>query len=262
MGGELIDLFAIMLWGAFGLWLWTRFVRASLPDPEPLPDGHGLVGLFVLALSASILAQGITQGVLTDGLEDPEAGLGFAGLMRVLTVGNALGVALIALVAWRQEPLRDALGLAPSPTRLPVLTAVAAFLMTRPLLVVGSLISYEFVSIFRDLPDEPAQELVQLLAAAEGEPTLTSYLVICVVIPFAEELLFRGALFGGLRTRMGFWPAATISGVVFGLLHADLLVLLPLTLLGLRERTGSLTVPFLLHGLNNWSAIELAESLR
>jgi uncharacterized protein len=34
-----------------------------------------------------------------------------------------------------------------------------------------------------------------------------------------EEVVFRGALLGALRTRMGWWPAAWCSSVVFGLWH-------------------------------------------
>jgi membrane protease YdiL (CAAX protease family) len=40
-----------------------------------------------------------------------------------------------------------------------------------------------------------------------------------VVAPVVEELLFRGLLLQGLMLRIGFWPAAVLSSVLFGVLH-------------------------------------------
>lgn len=39
--------------------------------------------------------------------------------------------------------------------------------------------------------------------------------------PIAEELLFRGYLFGGVAVRWGFWPAALLSGALFSANHLD-----------------------------------------
>ena len=43
----------------------------------------------------------------------------------------------------------------------------------------------------------------------------------CAVAPLLEELLFRGIVLRGLMLRIGFWPAAVISSVCFGLFHAQ-----------------------------------------
>jgi membrane protease YdiL (CAAX protease family) len=77
--------------------------------------------------------------------------------------------------------------------------------------------------------------------------------------PVSEELFFRGFLFGGLRGKMSFWPAALISGIFFGLIHVlggTWEVIPPLALFGillawLYERTGSLGPPMLMHALQN-----------
>src|SRR5205085_5209362 len=45
-------------------------------------------------------------------------------------------------------------------------------------------------------------------------------LVIAVIAPIAEEIFFRGMLFGGLRRRLSTIPSAAISAIVFGALHA------------------------------------------
>jgi membrane protease YdiL (CAAX protease family) len=82
--------------------------------------------------------------------------------------------------------------------------------------------------------------------------------LVCVVAPLAEELFFRGFLFGALRKR-GLLVAAPISGIAFGLAHvasSPIGFIVPLATLGvilalLYERTGSLYPPIALHALNN-----------
>ncbi len=86
--------------------------------------------------------------------------------------------------------------------------------------------------------------------------------------PISEELFFRGFLFGGLRGRLSFWPAALISGVFFGLIHllgGTLAVIPPLAAFGvllawLYERTGSIGPPILMHALQNAIAFTITIS--
>lgn len=44
-------------------------------------------------------------------------------------------------------------------------------------------------------------------------------LVVVVLAPVSEELMFRGLLLRTFMRRMPFWPAAVVSTVLFGLLH-------------------------------------------
>jgi membrane protease YdiL (CAAX protease family) len=79
-----------------------------------------------------------------------------------------------------------------------------------------------------------------------------------VVAPAAEEVFFRGFLFGGLR-KHGLIVAAGVSGILFGGAHvasSPIGFIVPLAALGiilalLYEKTGSLYVPIGLHALNN-----------
>ncbi|MPZ47771.1 MAG: CPBP family intramembrane metalloprotease [Dehalococcoidia bacterium] len=76
------------------------------------------------------------------------------------------------------------------------------------------------------------------------------------IVPFAEELFFRGFFFAGLRRRLGFVLAALISGFVFSLAHADPGLIIPFTGVGMvlsytYERTGSLYAPIGMHILFN-----------
>lgn len=83
--------------------------------------------------------------------------------------------------------------------------------------------------------------------------------LVCVVAPFAEEFFFRGFFFRSLTNWKGVWPAAIITGLVFGAIHAagsPAGFLLPLAFLGfvlciLYWKTESLLPCIVLHCVNN-----------
>jgi membrane protease YdiL (CAAX protease family) len=102
--------------------------------------------------------------------------------------------------------------------------------------------------------------------------------VIVVLGPLVEELVFRGALFGGLyrlglllarrvvgyekRSKTARWaalvPAALFSSVIFALLHGSPVIIpsifiLAVALCALYQRTGSLLPSFLAHATFNSS---------
>ena len=76
------------------------------------------------------------------------------------------------------------------------------------------------------------------------------------VVPFAEELFFRGFFFAGLRPKLPFVLSGLISGFFFSLAHADPGLIIPFTGVGFilaycYERTGSLWAPIGVHMLFN-----------
>jgi hypothetical protein len=94
---------------------------------------------------------------------------------------------------------------------------------------------------------------------------------VCVVAPIAEEVFFRGFVFGALRhlkitvagRDLGVWVAAVVTGILFGAVHlssAPIQYLIPLGFLGfvlclVRWRTGSLYPCIALHSANNALAL-------
>jgi uncharacterized protein len=76
--------------------------------------------------------------------------------------------------------------------------------------------------------------------------------------PVGEEFLFRGYMFTALR-HWGLWPAALISGGLFGLIHigsSPVAYTVPLAIFGvglalLYAWTGSLMPCIVLHAINN-----------
>lgn len=88
----------------------------------------------------------------------------------------------------------------------------------------------------------------------------------CIVAPLAEEILYRGVLFRSLGNRLGVFPAAVLSSIVFSMIHFyGLYGFISVAIFGfscalLYAGTGSLVSVIALHGLYNLS-IKLPEWL-
>ena len=81
-----------------------------------------------------------------------------------------------------------------------------------------------------------------------------------VVASLWEELLFRGALYGWLRTRLPILASAASAGAAHALIHFDLAALPALlvlfTLFAIAyEHFDNLWVPILAHATNNLVAV-------
>lgn len=89
---------------------------------------------------------------------------------------------------------------------------------------------------------------------------VTSLLVMAVLAPLAEELVFRGLLYGWLDGRWGATVAWAVSSILFAAAHAEpahVVLVLPLGLwFGfLRWRSGSLWPSLAAHVVNNGMAV-------
>lgn len=209
-------------------------------------------GAAILALLAAILAQfffavpvAAVEGGLGSDEELSEAaetvlqGLFVAALVIAsFVVASRQGASLGQ--AWRRLGLR---GFRPS-ALLWMVVAVVAYLV----------IALVFVALI----GEPEQENI----AEDFGPIWVQILLIVLAASVAEEIAFRGLLFGGLRTRMPGWAAALLSAAIFGSLHAvtgisavPVLIAFGFVLCLLYERTGSIVPGILLHMANNSLAL-------
>jgi membrane protease YdiL (CAAX protease family) len=88
-----------------------------------------------------------------------------------------------------------------------------------------------------------------------------------VLAPVAEELYFRGLIYGGLRKMMGVGWSVFISSAIFGVGHADsIAVVVSSLIMGLvmayaYEKTRTLWVPVLIHVITNSTAVVLMYSV-
>ena len=98
-----------------------------------------------------------------------------------------------------------------------------------------------------------------LLRGDEGWPGVALLFLLTVVLaPIAEEILFRGFVYGGLRTVMPTGSAAVASALIFSLAHLQpapeavaAIAAIGLALALLYERTRSVVPGMLLHALHN-----------
>lgn len=120
-----------------------------------------------------------------------------------------------------------------------------------------------FVALYATLIMQPEQDD---FTESFGTP-IVQVLLIVVLASFAEEVCFRGMLFGGLRRRLGRIPAGLAAAALFGVLHVTTgasavppLIAFGFVLALLYEKTGSIWPPILLHGLNNSLALAAAHA--
>jgi uncharacterized protein len=119
------------------------------------------------------------------------------------------------------------------------------------------------------LHESTKEKVLEQLGANEGTSLLLlSAALTCVVAPICEEFLFRGFIFTALSNWKGTWPAAIMTGLLFGGVHvgsAPAVDLVPLAALGfglclLYRITGSLYPCIAAHSLNNSIAYGSLES--
>ena len=206
-----------------------------------------LAGLFLAVFIAPLLVLPFDPD-----LEDLGAILTAQALLTAALIGTAI------YIARRPEPLADlrtALGRLGWRSFKPV--ALAQML--------GVLFCfYVVIALYSQLITQPNQEDIASDLGLDRGVLLASIAVflICVVAPIAEETFFRGFLYGGLRGRLSQIPAASASGLVFGLVHAPtgLTTVIPLAVLGiglalLYEWTGSIWPGIIAHAINNSLAL-------
>jgi membrane protease YdiL (CAAX protease family) len=171
-------------------------------------------------------------------------------LVPAVYVALAHGQAVRKLLgAWSRPLLMLAVG---------VVVGASAYVAIR--IVLGVLL---FIGTGGDIPDLP--EVQPELRELARDPDIAVWFMLTALLlaPVAEEVLYRGMLYQGLRKRIGVWPAIGFSSLVFTVLHlggetldANLLLFVtvfPLSMLlaWVFERRGTLLLPIGLHAGHN-----------
>lgn len=128
------------------------------------------------------------------------------------------------------------------------------------LFILSYAIRFCFVITMMSLGIQLQPQQVMLRLDTTGSTFFLTFFSAAILAPFAEELFFRGFLYGGLRARIGSIGAMVISTVFFTALHFSLDAFIPILVLGfclawLYERTGSLYPGIVLHASNNAIAV-------
>ncbi len=264
----------IGLWIAGGLVLCRAlFGESNLSRPQSRspsalqPWSISVVVFFQMALC--VVMGGWLAQVLVSTLGQHPAVKTAAGDNAWITIQGfifQLGLLAGVLGAWflnrTQPPPAIPPPAPPSPRSAhPFLAAVGTFLVALSLV---TLIAYVWKTGLKSLGvDTHEQEMVDVFRQADSAKELVTLIVLVVVIaPLTEELVFRAGLFRYLKTRVPRWLALTAPAALFALLHGNTLAFMPLFTLGVifslaYERTGRISVTIIAHGLFNLHTILL-----
>ncbi len=187
--------------------------------------------LLALALAVALI---VALGVPAEGGEERTvaAAIGINAAMAGIVLGLAArrGISLADLglrrpARWRLLPVAWA-------------GAYAVLALYAALLLVPEALGLD-VSMLREGNPPP------IGAEAGPAAVLLAAFAVIAAAPLGEELFFRGLLYRGLRSRSRMLPALAVSGLLFGLFHLNVGVLVPFTAIGMLfawavERSGSL----------------------
>ena len=231
--------------------------------PERVPwhwyDVLGASFIFILTAAASVVTS-VAKGGLTT---TPTTTSGSNGNHDALLIANLIGTVVIygivlGIIAWRTV-LRyhvpwSALGVRKAP--------VAAFALMIPVYIVMMLIAGGLGELVNKLFYGGKAQNPQIEAITGGGgfswiALITAILSASIIAPIVEELLFRGMLYGLLRSR---WPSAVLAviadGALFAAAHGIGLILASIFVVGVTlcivyEKTKSTLVTMTLHCLFN-----------
>lgn len=186
---------------------------------EELPQGSGQDILVLLAyfISQALImtlfaavggagAEGDIQSAMSGFLAQK------ASLISLLH--NLLVIAVILAFYFKKQSIRDIIAIAPLPGKEYMWCALCA---------VASSIAVSLLLTLLPIPDYIMSSYNDSVAASSGGTFAEHFIAAAVLAPIAEELLFRGLIYGTLR-RVLKWPAAIlVSCAIFGLMHGQLL---------------------------------------
>lgn len=161
----------------------------------------------------------------------------------LITASAVSSAAVIALFVWRKYSVVSPVYLRTRPWSVFFWCAIVAL---------GTLIpSMWLQELLPDMPDMTGDTFKMIMGNDYG------YFVLCLLAPFVEEMVFRGAV---LRALLGsfsrHWIAILISAVVFALVHANPVQMPHAFLIGLLlgwmyYRTRSILPGVIVHWVNN-----------
>jgi membrane protease YdiL (CAAX protease family) len=233
----------------------AAFPLGRLPARHaPLAD----VTFFVVAFTVPMTISGGAAVLAAKYL--PDWGLGRIQLASIYVLELAMILAIwLYAKFWRTADAAPPPE-GPPPGPLPALKSGAiTFVMAMPILILVGF-AWQGVLTLCHVPPAP-QSIVDMFLGLDT-PLLKALftIVAAVLVPFNEEMIFRGGLFRGLRSVVPRPYAIMISAVIFGVAHGDLTAGVPLITLGAilaiaYERTGNIGTVIVAHALFNLNTL-------
>ena len=224
----------------------------GMPETHPMTilwnrgDVWRIFGLFF----AFFIVTNIIGGVYS--VLAGEIGVGFTAfntLMMTLTLAGSM----LIVNRFRPKHTRFELGFKPVSRKwLGISAVLGGLLVLRSFLLEPLLEAYPALNAGLDV-------LMEMLSFDSAWETVIVAILVSFIVPFYEELFFRGYVQNAMAGRWGRWVGIIGSGLAFGLFHLIPLQAIAATTLGivaawLYDRTGSLWPAIVLHMVNNFVA--------
>ncbi len=215
-----------------------------------------VVGLQWLLLWSGVPLAGINQTVFVTTL---------SAIVYILSVVIVIGVPYLLL---KSRTTTSELGVPDLPAWMDIFLTIPAYVVY----IIGSgLLLAVVVYLLPGLDLQQSQQLPfeQTMLGAQWQYVL-AFMTLVVFAPIAEEVLFRGYLYGKLRKSAPVWLAIAVTSLAFGAAHLwggsggalqwavafDTLAL-SIVLCLLREHTGAIWASVFVHALKNGIAFYL-----
>lgn len=191
----------------------------------------------------------------------------YAGAAIHTLLLDVIAVGLVAFIVLR--PLRISwknLGLHREQMGRQLAAGVLGYTLWIPVLLATFMVmltAYEWAGI------KPQPQNVVVMLLNETRPKLLLFLSVLVAVigPIAEEIIFRGVTYGAFRKYLGVRWGLVFSALLFAGLHFDLMSFVPILVLGvmlgwLYEQTGSLVPSMAVHMIHNGAMFLMTMILR
>ncbi len=236
----------------------------DLPDGRPITWGplmavaFTVIMYFLSQFLGSLIILGIANGKgwTADQIEQWVDQTNVQFFYVLIVEATTLGLLAIFLKTHRAS--FKTLGLT-KPQWVDAAYALIGFGMYFPIVIISSLVMKQW---FPQIDLDQQQQIG--FESARGAALILVFASLVILPPVTEEIVTRGFLFLGLKSKLPLFAAATITSLIFAMAHlqfgsgAPLLwsaaidtFILSLVLIFLRQKTGRLWAPIGLHMLKN-----------
>ena len=225
---------------AQALWQKARDELPFLLDPSAAAPARVSTADGMIAAMLFFVLQALGLIMFADSLK----GSGGSAIVMVFGVAGALVYAIMRFVYWRAKTAGVPRLLAAN-WQQSTLVGLGAGLVT-------SMLGSAYLYVLQHTSMQSAPPALKMVGLFNLQ---WLFLLAVVAAPLAEEFIFRGLIFGGLRRLMGLLPAMVASAALFSIIHPPV-AMLPVFVLGLctafaYERTKTLFAPMLTHAIYN-----------
>lgn len=235
-------------------------MNAAPSRSRRIPSGWTLFDLALVAVLGILLTLLVVAlsgfGLQAAGLADPRAMLREHPVIASAVLG-ALIYGAFLLVVYLRIVRRPGVGWSGLGFRRPPLLPLAL----TPLIAIGQLVALAATNavVISLIGGEIENPQVAAITGQQGFSWLNFGLMLLLagaIAPLVEEVLFRGLLYGWLRSHLSAAPAVITSAAIFSALHVIPVLLPAIFVIGVvlaiaYEYSDSLWIPILLHAMQN-----------